>query len=103
MITQSDFKWQDYASCNGIQNTNIFYDDYESDVITALNTDQICMHCPVARQCLKDGEKTGSWGVWGGVYLVYGKIDQSKNSHKSEDDWNTLERIHGRDFSSEHS
>jgi hypothetical protein len=103
MTTQTDFKWQDYAACNGIEDTNIFFDDYESDVIIAMNTDQVCMHCPVAKQCLQDGESTGSWGIWGGVYLVYGKIDTSKNSHKSDEDWKRLEQIHGQSFSEQYS
>jgi len=96
MQTKSDMKWQDYASCNGIDNPNLFFDDYESDVVVAMNTDQLCYHCPVARQCLEDGMEHGDWGVHGGVYLVYGKIDIQRNSHKNADDWKELENIHGR-------
>jgi len=117
MPVKTDMKWQDYASCNGIEDyykiedtpsgdpmrvkhsgTNLFFDDYESDAVTAMNTDQMCFHCPVARQCLEDGEDSGSWGVHGGVYLVYGKIDIQRNSHKSADDWKELSEIHGYDL-----
>jgi hypothetical protein len=98
MQSDVDFKWQDFASCNGIENPNLFFDDYESDVVVAMNTDKMCMHCPVARQCLEDGEANGDWGVHGGVYLVYGRIDKSRNSHKNEDDWKELEEIHEREF-----
>jgi hypothetical protein len=98
MTTRQDIKWQDLASCNGIENTNLFYDDYESDVVIAMNTDEICFHCPVAKQCLEYGEETLGWGVHGGAYLVYGKIDKQRNSHKNTEDWKELERIHGRKF-----
>lgn len=105
-----DIKWQDLASCNGIESyikvvdgepievpgTNLFFDEYESDDVTARNTDQMCFHCPVAKQCLEDGMTMGSWGVHGGIYLVYGRIDHVRNLHKTEDDWKELEKIHGR-------
>jgi hypothetical protein len=97
MLTVDD-KWQDYASCNGIENANIFFDDYEADVVVAMNTDKMCMHCPVAKQCLEDGISNGDWGVHGGVYLVYGRIDKQRNSHKSAEDWKELEKLHGSAF-----
>lgn len=95
MRANPDMKWQDYASCNGMDETNLFFDHYESDEIIAMNTDQICTHCPVAKQCLEAGISGGEWGVWGGVYLVYGKIDRQRNSHKTANDWKELEKIHG--------
>jgi Transcription factor WhiB len=100
MLTSIDteMKWQDLASCNGIENPDIFFDDYESDEVTAINTDQMCFHCPVAKQCLEDGQINGSWGVHGGVYLVYGRIDGQRNSHKTAEDWKELAQIHGLDF-----
>lgn len=107
-----DFKWQDYSACRElgtteievdgeeVNGTNLFYDLYETDVVTALNTDKICLHCPVIKQCLKAGLNGNSeWGVWGGIYLQYGKIDPVKNAHKSISEWKELEEIHGRDFS----
>jgi len=96
MQSDVDLKWQDYASCNGIENHNLFFDDYEADVVTAINTDQLCLHCPVAKQCLEDGITHGDWGVHGGVYLVYGKIDRQRNSHKTLENWEELEQVHGR-------
>ena len=93
-----DFKWQDYASCNGAEEPNMFYDDYENDVITAMQVDQICQHCPVATWCLEDGLNSKGWGVWGGIYLIDGKVDEHRNSHKNKADWKELYRIHGRSF-----
>jgi len=108
----NEMKWQDLASCNGIEShikvvdgeeveipgTNLFFDEYESDEVTAINTDQMCFHCPVAKQCLEDGMHMGSWGVHGGVYLVYGKVDNVRNLHKTEQNWEELEKIHGYSF-----
>jgi len=91
-------KWQDYASCNGVEDQAPFFDDYESDVVVAIATDQLCQHCPVAKQCLEEGTSDSNWGVWGGLYLVYGKIDKQRNSHKTDDDWRDLERIHGHEL-----
>ena len=98
MLDSTDVKWQDIASCNGIGNPNIFFDDYEADSVLAQNTDQMCLHCPVARQCLRDGRFHTSWGVFGGVYLVYGKIDKQRNSHKTDDIWKELKDLHGSEI-----
>lgn len=102
MQTDVDFKWQDYASCNGMELVDAygnpsdpFFEEYETDVVSAMNTDKLCMHCPVAKQCLQDGIDNGDWGVHGGVYLVYGRVDASKNSHKNEEDWKELDALHG--------
>jgi hypothetical protein len=100
-MLKDDLKWQDYATCNGIEgleDSDPFYDAYETDAVVAINTDQMCFYCPVAKQCLIDGEKNGDWGVHGGIYLVYGKIDRQRNSHKDDKDWEELEQIHGRTF-----
>jgi hypothetical protein len=100
-MLKSDIKWQDFASCNGIEGLEVsdpFYDEYESDVVVAMNTDQMCFHCPVAKQCLEDGIENSDWGVHGGVYLVYGKIDMQRNCHKNTSDWERLEEIHGYTF-----
>lgn len=98
MLTSDELKWQDVAICNGGEdNSNLFFDEYESDVVIAMNTDQMCLHCPVAKQCLQSGMDNGDWGCWGGVYLVYGKPDKIRNSHKSIEDWERLEEIHGFD------
>lgn len=100
-MLDAEIKWQDFALCNGLENTkefDPFFDDYEADVVTAVQTDAMCKVCPVAKQCLKDGEQYGSWGVHGGIYLVYGRPDKQKNSHKTDDDWKELESIHGRKF-----
>ena len=106
-MLQDELSWSDLALCNdsnsmltldeSMKKTNLFFDNYESSVSIALNIDKLCMSCPVVRECLSAGMSGGSWGVWGGVYLIYGKPDRNKNSHKNEDTWEELEELHGFD------
>lgn len=72
----------------------MFYDLYESDETQAKITDQICLSCPVLKECLTAGIENNEHGVWGGIYLTSGKPDENRNAHKTEDVWETLrERI----------
>lgn len=90
-----ELEWQDLALCEGMP-TNMFYDDYESDVQVAKIVDEACLSCPVMAQCLERGVENGEWGVWGGVYLVSGKQDKNRNAHKTADIWEAIrERIGG--------
>lgn len=83
-VDLDDLEWQDMAVCKGVK-TNKFYDDYESDIQTAYTIDQMCLSCPVMRECLMQGMDNGEWGVWGGIYLTSGKPDDNKNSHKTDE------------------
>ncbi len=81
-IDRENFAWQDLALCGNMA-TNLFYEDYEYDSNVAQVVDQICLSCPVMKQCLEAGMDNGEVGVWGGFYLVSGKVDETKNSHKT--------------------
>lgn len=88
-------EWQDLALCEGMD-TNLFYDDYESDEQVARVVDEVCLSCPVMAQCLARGVENGEWGVWGGVYLTSGRTDDGKNTHKTPEVWNQIkEKING--------
>jgi len=63
--------------------TNLFYDDYESNEAIAHMVDEACLSCPVMTQCYRRGVDNSEWGVWGGVFLTSGKTDKTKNSHKT--------------------
>lgn len=90
-IDPEEFEWQDLALCQGMP-TTLFYETYESDKQAAMATDQVCLHCPVRKQCLLSGAE-GEHGVWGGVYWNgAGRPDASKNSHKSEEEWAEIYR-----------
>lgn len=85
-LSAEDFEWQDLASCDGLP-TNLFFDDYEADPQIALSVDEGCLSCPVMKQCLQYGIENAQWGCWGGVWLSAGKVDKTKNAHKSSATW----------------
>ena len=79
-----DFTWEKLALCQGMER-NLFFDDYESDQEIAKQVDEICLHCPVFKQCYEKG-KNGQRGVWGAVYWNgAGKEDSTQSGHKTEE------------------
>jgi hypothetical protein len=88
-LDADDLRWADLALCIG-HDVSRFYDGYESSQRTAKLTDQMCLSCPVRRECLKTGIENGEWGVWGAVYLSNGKMDENRNSHKTPEIWQQI-------------
>jgi len=84
--------WQDEALCAGLD-TEDYFDKYENDISVALEVDRMCLGCPVIKQCFDYGVSTESWGVWGGVYLVDGKVDNSRNVHKTHNIWTKMSKV----------
>lgn len=93
-LSKNELKWHQLAACINME-TNWFYDIYESDMHTAKQVDEVCMHCPVNKICYQEGRRNKEYGVWGGVFLHLGQIDRAANSHKEEEVWRKLEKIHG--------
>lgn len=84
-----ELRWQDLALCNGLD-TEIFFEYYENSEQAALQADQICLHCPVMKQCGMAGMNNEA-GTWGAIYWNgSGKPDQLKNSHKSQETWKEI-------------
>ena len=77
---------------------NWFYDDYENDKILADTTDQVCMNCPVIKQCYADGVAQKEFGVRGGIYMNLGRIDKQNNLHKTKETWAKIKSIHGKNI-----
>ena len=94
---ENDLEWQNLASCRDIDPSlmDIFFDMYEDDEVVAEQADNLCLSCPVADFCLQYGVETKSTGLWGGIYLKKGSVDKMRNSHKTEEVWEALEKIHG--------
>lgn len=92
-LDETNLKWYQFAACSNME-TNWFYDLYETDVQIAKQADNVCLHCPVAKICFREGVRGKEYGVWGGVYLNIGRIDRSANSHKTEEVWDRLREIH---------
>lgn len=91
-IDEEELEWQDLAICSNMD-TNLFYDSYESSTSVAKMVDDICLSCPVFAQCLKSGVENGEHGVWGGMYLNSGKMDKSRNAHKTEEVLNQMREL----------
>lgn len=85
-LDPDNFEWWDLSSCQNMELKD-FYERYEEDEVHAKNLDQVCFHCPVQRECLREGIENKEWGVWGGLYLVNGVVDKNRNAHKSDEDW----------------
>ncbi len=88
-LDADDLEWQDLAICTG-QSIWRFHEGYESSPRVARQTDQMCLSCPVRKECLQAGIENGEWGVWGGVYLTAGRVDQNKNAHKTQQVWEEI-------------
>lgn len=88
-LDPEDFEWQDLGLCSNMP-TSFFYEKYETDEETAKATDQVCLHCPVMKQCFFAGAQ-GEHGVWGGVYWNgAGNPDKNRNSHKTQEVWEAI-------------
>lgn len=78
--------WKEQALCLNMD-TNIFFDKYEEDEELRVAVDQLCIKCPVQRECLASAVTRQEWGVWGGVYFEKGKISKEFNNHKDKAKW----------------
>jgi hypothetical protein len=81
--------WTGEALCAGL-NTELFFDKYELDQSVAKDIDRLCLSCPVMKECFDYGVQTESFGVWGGVFLNDGKLDNVRNSHKTPEIWKSI-------------
>lgn len=94
-LEEEKMQWYHLAACKNMD-INYFYDTYETDLETAKQIDQMCMHCPVAKFCYEEGVSNKERGVWGGVYLNLGRVDSDYNKHKTPEHWKKLRKIHGK-------
>jgi hypothetical protein len=98
----NDLNWEELAACYGIdlslitKEDNIFFDKYETDEVTARETDNFCLSCPVIKQCFEAGVEKKSEGIWGGVYLSNGKPSKNYNRHKTDEVWADLKKALGK-------
>jgi hypothetical protein len=94
-LNPEEVKWYHLAACSNMHINN-FYDYYENDQRVARQIDEMCLVCPVAKKCLQEGMKNKEYGVWGGIYLHLGKADKQNNTHKTQEIWKRLQRLHGK-------
>ena len=96
-IDPDDVKWYHLAACINMP-INWFYDEYENDSVVAEQADQVCLSCPVIKQCYQEGIKIKEFGVRGGIYMNLGRVDKQNNAHKTEETWQKLKKIHGKNI-----
>ena len=84
-----DKEWVVKAKCRSLD-SEMFFDKYEEDPDLAKVVDNICISCPVITDCFDQGTTNNEWGVWGGIYLVDGKVNALKNFHKTQRVWSKI-------------
>ena len=94
-LDEQDVKWYHLSACKNMP-INWFYDNYESDKELAKQVDQICLHCPVIKQCHIEGVEGKEKGVWGGIFMDLGRPDKQNNLHKEPEIVKQLKKLHGK-------
>lgn len=89
-LDPDELEWTDLSLCRG-SDTQVFFEEYERSTSLAEQVDEMCLRCPVFKQCTDFAEKKGEHGVWGAVYYTGGKIDKYKNQHKTPEVWQRIE------------
>lgn len=85
-LDPDELEWTDLSLCRGAD-TQEFFEDYERSASLATQVDEMCLSCPVFKQCTKFAQERGEHGVWGAVYYTGGKADKYKNQHKTPEVW----------------
>jgi hypothetical protein len=91
-----DHEWIAKAKCRSMDR-EMFFDKYEEDSDLAKVVDAICVSCPVVKDCFDHGTTNNEWGVWGGVYLVDGEVNATRNIHKTQEAWSKILDVVGMD------
>ena len=96
-IDPADFSWRDLAACQNmpVNTLNYFFEDYELSAQSntqqlARQMDILCSECPVRRSCIRDALDKKESGLRAGIYLDNGKMDESRNVHKTREDWKRI-------------
>lgn len=91
-ISPEEVEWEDLALCRGLP-TSFFFETYEQDKISAKYVDDMCLSCPVMKQCAMAAKDNNGFGVWGGIYWNSGSFDKYRNAHKTPE---TMARLKER-------
>lgn len=92
-LDEKTLSWRQLALCGGRQgdteamDLNWFFEDYETDEELAMSMDEVCLSCPVMKDCLYEAMDMKDDGLRGAIYLSKGKPDKEKNSHKTPEVW----------------
>ena len=63
-------EWVERAKCHDYPVTMFIFDNEERDTIRRIREAKaVCEDCPVQAECLEEGIRSGSVGIWGGLTL----------------------------------
>jgi len=90
-INPDYYEWTQLAACQNLD-VNLFFDLYETDRVIARQIDDLCLSCPVQKECYEFGRSNREQGLFGGFYLRLGTPDPERNSHKTRETVNKMAR-----------
>ena len=88
-LDEQTLSWHQLSFCDGME-LDWFFDAYEADEELAKAMDEVCLSCPVLKDCLTDAMDNKDYGLRGGIFLNNGKPDKMRNSHKTEEVWQRI-------------
>lgn len=88
-LDEQTLSWHHLAMCKSMD-LELFYEAYEDDEELAKAMDEVCLSCPVLKDCLMDGTDNKDYGLRGGIFLNNGKPDKMRNQHKSPEVWEKI-------------
>ncbi len=89
-IEANKLVWTDLSLCKGM-NPAWFFEDYENDPEIAKQVDEVCLSCPVMKNCNLAAMNNNETGCWGAVFWSgSGAPDKNKNSHKTKEVWQRI-------------
>lgn len=83
-LDSETLSWRDLKACS-LSTAELFFDLYEKDAVYARQADQICLRCPVAKECFEYGQYNEETGCWGGFWMDKGEVSESRNKHKTQE------------------
>lgn len=90
---EREFDWRDLGICsNSDFQISDFFEKYEESAEHARLIDELCLACPVMRQCALEAQQNKEIGTRGAIYWDAGSPSDSKNSHKTPEVWKRIER-----------
>jgi hypothetical protein len=85
-LDEQTLAWYQLSSCKGMD-LDLFFESYESDDEIAKAMDEVCLSCPVFKDCLTSAFDYKDSGLRAAIYLTNGKTDKAKNEHKTPEVW----------------
>lgn len=91
-LDEETLTWRHLALCSEMGPTSpdepdLFFEKYESDSEIAKAMDEVCLSCPVMKDCLMKATDDKDYGLRGAIFLSNGKLDAAKNAHKTPEVW----------------